>query len=158
MTPQSSLKHVYSLVTTTVDRAEETPAEKAHTQSTAACCSKHTASASELLMERVANVLCTALEFSVLVLLLVCCGPPSNTHPGSQQQLPHSAKPLLPPWPVYLSDPNIFEQQQPADQTWVQQAVCCLQIRSAPLNQKQLLNLNQKIDLLSLHMWKVTTN
>lgn len=152
MTPQSSLEHVYSSATTTVDRAEETSAEKPHTWSPASCCCKHTVSASELLMERVANILCIALDFSVLVLLLVCCSSPSPTHSGSQQQLPNSAKLLLPPWPVHLSDPNTLEQQQAADQTWDQQTVCCLQICSAPLNQKQLLNLNQKTDLLSLHM------
>lgn len=162
MTLQSSQKCVYSSVTTAADRAEETPAEKAHTQSKASCYCSCIASVAELLMERLANVVYTALEFSVLVLLLAHCTPPSTTHSVSQQQLlctaSHSASPLLPPRGVHFPDPKTFEQQRAADQTWIQSAALCLQIHSAPLNQKQLPNINQKIYLLSLSMQKITIN
>jgi len=102
MTPQNSQKYIYSSVTVTADRAEETPAEKAHTQSKASYYCNQRASVSKLLMERVANVVYTALEFLVLVVLLARCTPLSTTHSVSQQQLPctasHSAPPLHPPW------------------------------------------------------------
>lgn len=74
------------------------------------------------------------------------CTPLSTTRSVSQQQLvcmaSHSASVFLPPHRVHFPDPNTSEQQRAADQTWAQRDALCLQIRSAPLNQQKLLNLN----------------
>lgn len=55
VTPHSSQKHAYISVTTAAGRTEETPAEKADTQSKASSYCSFIATISELVMERIAN-------------------------------------------------------------------------------------------------------
>lgn len=143
-------KYVYSLVTSTADRAEETPAEKADTQSKASCYCNHTASVSELVVQRAANVLYIALELLVLILLLARCTAPSTTYSVSQQQLLFTASLRLGEY-IFLSQTHLNSSNQ---QTKLQSSELCFTCKStsAPLNQKQPLNLNQKLHLLSFPM------
>lgn len=142
-------KYVYSSVTTTADRTEETPAEKADTQSKASCYCNRTASVSELVVQRAANVLYIALELLVLILLLARCTVPSTTYSVSQQQLLFTASLRL--GGVFLSQTHLNSSKQ---QTKLRSSELCSTCKStsAPLNQKQPLNLNQKLHLLSFPM------
>lgn len=146
MALQNSQKYVYSSVTTTADRAEETAAEKAHTQSKASCYCNCIASAPELLMERLLSIVYTALQFLVLILVCSLYSPFHKALNATAQPLctaSCSAPPLLLPRRARFPDRNRFEQQPAAEQTWAQCAGLCLQIHSAPLNHEQLLDLNQ---------------
>lgn len=87
VTPHSSQKHAYISVITAAGRTEETPAEKADTQSKASSYCSFIATLSELVMERIANILHMALKLPVLILPLACFSPLFTMHSESQKQL-----------------------------------------------------------------------